>query len=86
MTLGASTRLHDQVFAKVLRSPMSFFDTTPVGRILNRFSKDLDDGMWFLFTISNFEFSFFLLLEKPKNQLLSDTPELCLACVSRRLP
>ena len=45
ITLTASTKLHDQVFAKVLRSPMSFFDTTPVGRILNRFAKDQDDGM-----------------------------------------
>jgi len=33
--------LHDQMFAKVLRAPMSFFDTTPVGTILNRFSRDI---------------------------------------------
>ncbi|KNE92308.1 hypothetical protein PSTG_14268 [Puccinia striiformis f. sp. tritici PST-78] len=33
--------LHDQMFAKVLRAPMSFFDTTPVGTILNRFSRDV---------------------------------------------
>jgi ATP-binding cassette subfamily C (CFTR/MRP) protein 4 len=33
--------MHDNMFTKVLRTPMIFFDTNPVGRVLNRFSKDI---------------------------------------------
>ncbi|KAL8625042.1 hypothetical protein ACOMHN_012051 [Nucella lapillus] len=42
-TLRAASAMHDDVFEKVLRCPMSFFDTTPLGRIVNRFSSDMDE-------------------------------------------
>ncbi|XP_043937883.1 ATP-binding cassette sub-family C member 12 [Protopterus annectens] len=42
-TLKASSSLHDRMFYKILRRPMSFFDITPSGRLINRFSKDMDE-------------------------------------------
>jgi len=41
-TLSAAIGLHTRLLQVVLRAPTMFFDTTPVGRILNRFSKDQD--------------------------------------------
>lgn len=38
----SSKRLSERAMERVLRAPMSFFDTTPIGRIINRFSKDVD--------------------------------------------
>jgi ATP-binding cassette, subfamily C (CFTR/MRP), member 1 len=40
--LNAAIKLHQSMLMCILQSPMSFFDTTPLGRILNRFSKDID--------------------------------------------
>lgn len=40
-TIHGSSKLHSGMAKSVLRSPMSFFETTPIGRILNRFSNDV---------------------------------------------
>eukprot|EP00899_Mesostigma_viride_P009003 jgi/Mesvir1/18103/Mv09400-RA.1 len=40
--LSAARVLHDKMLACITRAPMAFFDTNPIGRILNRFSKDQD--------------------------------------------
>jgi ABC-type multidrug transport system fused ATPase/permease subunit len=41
-TLRASKKLYQLLLRRVLRAPIRFFDTTPIGRILNRFSKDFE--------------------------------------------
>ncbi|CAG2107654.1 unnamed protein product [Medioppia subpectinata] len=43
VTLSASSLLHDQALEKVLKSPMAFFDTIPIGRVLNIFTRDMDE-------------------------------------------
>lgn len=38
-SLTASRIIHARSLLSLNRSPVTFFDTTPIGRILNRFSK-----------------------------------------------
>ena len=40
-SLKCSERLHDKMVLAVLQAPVLFFDSNPVGRIMNRFSKDI---------------------------------------------
>ncbi|XP_041055069.1 multidrug resistance-associated protein 4 isoform X2 [Carcharodon carcharias] len=37
----ASQELHNRMFTSIIRAPVLFFDRNPIGRILNRFSKDI---------------------------------------------
>jgi ABC-type multidrug transport system fused ATPase/permease subunit len=40
--LRAAQLTHEAMLRRVLRAPQGFFERTPTGRILNRFSKDVD--------------------------------------------
>ena len=40
-SLNAALKLHEGMVARLLRAPMSFYDTTPLGRLINRFTKDM---------------------------------------------
>uniref|UniRef100_UPI0037E7DE69 ATP-binding cassette sub-family C member 10 isoform X2 n=2 Tax=Semicossyphus pulcher TaxID=241346 RepID=UPI0037E7DE69 len=50
----AATTIHNRLLDRVLKATVTFFDTTPMGRILNRFSSDLysvDDSLPFILNI-----------------------------------
>ncbi|XP_007934499.1 ATP-binding cassette sub-family C member 10 [Orycteropus afer afer] len=53
-TLRAAATLHHRLLRRVLMAPVTFFDSTPTGRVLNRFSSDVacaDDSLPFLLNI-----------------------------------
>ncbi|XP_049962503.1 ATP-binding cassette sub-family C member 5-like isoform X2 [Schistocerca serialis cubense] len=43
VSLRASTILHNNLFKKVVESPLYFFETTPLGRMQTLFSRDIDE-------------------------------------------
>ncbi|KAG9290281.1 hypothetical protein G9A89_022257 [Geosiphon pyriformis] len=48
ISLKGSNTLFSKLLNSILRAPLSFFDTAPLGRVMNRFSKDLgmvDQGL-----------------------------------------
>lgn len=58
-SLQVSHSLHDKALWHVMRSPMSWLDTTPTGRIVNRFSQDLQKlDMEIMQSVSGFADSF----------------------------
>lgn len=53
-TLQAAAALHHRLLHRVLMAPVTFFDCTPTGRVLNRFSSDVacvDDSLPFILNI-----------------------------------
>ncbi|CAG8835035.1 5922_t:CDS:2, partial [Racocetra persica] len=63
----AAKRLHDNAIKRVLRAPANFFDTTPLGRIINRKDVDACDNLlsesyrMFFMSISNIIGTFILI-------------------------
>lgn len=52
--LQSATKVHNRLLSKLVNAPVQFFDQTPCGRILNRFSSDLytiDDSLPFIMNI-----------------------------------
>uniref|UniRef100_A0A672G572 ATP-binding cassette, sub-family C (CFTR/MRP), member 10 n=1 Tax=Salarias fasciatus TaxID=181472 RepID=A0A672G572_SALFA len=52
--VAAAAAIHTRLLDRVLKATLGFFDTTPVGRVLNRFSSDLygiDDSLPFILNI-----------------------------------
>ncbi|XP_066275333.1 ATP-binding cassette sub-family C member 4-like [Branchiostoma lanceolatum] len=41
VAVTSAERMHNSMLMSILQAPMVFFDSNPVGRILNRFSKDI---------------------------------------------
>ena len=42
MILNGARILHNKMLSSIMRSTMEFFESTPSGRVINRFSKDVD--------------------------------------------
>lgn len=55
--LRASRRVHDEAFSAVLHAEMQFFETTPLGRILARFSIDIEKIDTLLVDVAEIVFS-----------------------------
>jgi ATP-binding cassette subfamily C (CFTR/MRP) protein 1 len=41
-SLWSSSSIHSKMMKQILKAPISFFDKNPIGRILNRFTKDMN--------------------------------------------
>jgi ATP-binding cassette subfamily C (CFTR/MRP) protein 1 len=42
LAMNASVSIHDQMVKRIIRAPMGYFERTPIGRIMNRFTNDIN--------------------------------------------
>ena len=52
--LAAAQALHERLLGAVVHAPVAFYDGTPSGRVLNRFSSDVataDDSLPFIMCV-----------------------------------
>ncbi|CAF0948802.1 unnamed protein product, partial [Brachionus calyciflorus] len=63
MIMNSSRSLHQNMLKSIMHSTMQFFESTPIGRILNRFSKDLNSVEFIIpLFFKDFIFSLFDLI------------------------
>ncbi|XP_060065141.1 ATP-binding cassette sub-family C member 5-like [Ylistrum balloti] len=48
VTIKASVSLHNNAVCRIMSTPMRYFDANPSGRLLNRFSRDVEDADTFI--------------------------------------
>jgi len=58
--INASSKMHTGALRSVLHAPTSFYDVTPIGRIISRFSKGKYTQFEFFYCLPSFVFLFFL--------------------------
>lgn len=58
VALKAVRALHDNMLTTLVRCPLKFFDNTPIGRIISRFSTDINviDKVGLIITLFNLNF------------------------------
>ena len=61
--INASSSMHAEFVHSLMRAPISFFDSTPIGRITNRLSKDMGQ----VDTLIMFNFQLFLRYRLHRN-------------------
>jgi len=63
LSVHAAKTLHNQMYRTVVAAPMQFFHQTPLGRILNRFTKDIADvDTQLIFKVTIFGQAFLMLM------------------------